>query len=137
MDSNTYSPQQAEEAEKITMNYSEIKQHIEQNMADANLEIQELRVQPDPFSGWRIAVVASDFAGKSHLERKQIVLAGLEKLTIEWIDLLAPEEREWAGALPIDSTLEDLPLWPEALARTLDPETVVFPSDLDEDLDRG
>jgi cellulose biosynthesis protein BcsQ/stress-induced morphogen len=118
------------------MNHSEIKQRIEQNMAVANLEIADLRVQPDPFSGWRIAVVAVGFAGKSNLERKEIVLAGLEDLKIEWIDLLTPDEREWAGVLPIDSTLENLPLWPEALARIPEPKTVVFPSDLDQDLDR-
>jgi stress-induced morphogen len=118
------------------MNYLEIKQRIEQNMADAHLEIAEIRVQPDPFSGWRIAVVSWGFAGKSNLERKEIVLAGLEDLKIEWIDLLTPDEREWAGVLPIDSTLEDLPLWPEALARIPEPKTVVFPSDLDRDLDR-
>lgn len=118
------------------MNHSEIKQRIEQNMAAANLEIADLRVQPDPFSGWRIAVVSGGFAGKSNLERKEIVLAGIEDLKIEWIDLLTPDEREWAGVLPIDSTLEDLPLWPEALARIPEPKTVVFPSDLDQDLDR-
>ena len=40
------------------MKQPEIKQRIEQNMAAANLEIADIRVQPDPLSGWRIAVVA-------------------------------------------------------------------------------
>lgn len=123
------------------MNYSEIKKRIELNMANANLEIQELRVQPDAFYGWRIAVIAEGFNGKHYYERKEIVLQGLEDLVIEWMDLLTPAEREWAGVLPIDSTLEDLPLWPEALARSKDPESIdnsdiVFPSDLDEGLER-
>ncbi|NET56188.1 MAG: ParA family protein [Symploca sp. SIO2E6] len=118
------------------MNHSEIKERIQQNMAKANLEVEELRVQPDPFTGWRIAVVSSGFTGKSQTERYPIALAGLEELTIQWLDLLTPDEQEWAGNLPLDSTLEDLPLWPEALARGSNiPQQVVFPSDLDEDLE--
>ncbi len=117
------------------MNHTQIKEQIQQNLAEANLNLEDLRVQPDPFSGWRIAVVSSDFAEKSTIERRKIVLKGLEELTIEWLDLLTPEEREWVGMLPLDSNLEDLPLWPEALARSAEiPQTVVFPSDLDEDL---
>ena len=122
------------------MKHSEIKERIQLNLENANLAIQELRLQPDAFSGWRIAVVAEGFAGKSLAERKQIVLQGLEAIEIEWLDLLTPGEREWAGVLPIDSTLEDLPLWPEALARSKNPESIepldiVFPSDLDDDLE--
>lgn len=118
------------------MNYLEIKEHISRNMTHAGLDVVDLRVQPDPFSGWRMAVISSGFYGKSKEERKKIVLEGLEKLTIQWLDLLTPEEREWAGSLPIDSTLEDLPLWPEALARSDNLEEIVFPSDLDDDLER-
>jgi cellulose biosynthesis protein BcsQ/stress-induced morphogen len=121
--------------EEAQMNHSEIKECIRHNMMSANLEIDELRVQPDPFTGWRIAVVSSGFHGKSQDERKKIVLEELEGLTIQWLDLLTPDEREWAGTLPIDSTLEDLPLWPEALARSVSTQSVVFPSDLDEDLE--
>jgi len=120
------------------MNQQEIKQQIHSNMAKAKLEIEDLRVQPDPFTGWIIAVVSPGFAGKSDQERKNIVLEGLTEITIEWIDLLTPGEREWAGNLPIDSTLEDLPLWPEALARsnnTQNIQNIVFPSDLEEDLE--
>lgn len=36
-------------------------------------------------------------------------------MKIQWFDLLTPEGRDRAGSLPIDSTLEDLPLWPEAM----------------------
>ena len=117
------------------MSHSEIKERISQNMNNAALDIEDLRVQPDPFSGWRIVVISSGFTGKSLAERKQIVLEGLENLSIEWLDLLTPDEQEWAGNLPIDSTLEDIPLWPEALARSAQiPKQIVFPSDLDEDL---
>lgn len=118
------------------MNYSEIKEHIHQNMSRAALEVTDLRVQPDPFTGWRIAIISPGFHGKSKEERKKVVLDGLAELTIQWLDLLTPEEQEWAGSLPIDSTLEDLPLWPEALARPNSPETIIFPSDLDDDLEK-
>ncbi len=118
------------------MNYSEIKERIRHNMTSASLEIDELRVQPDPFTGWRIAAVSSGFYEKSQDERQKIVLEGLEGVIIQWLDLLTPDEREWAGTLPIDSTLEDLPLWPEALARSESIQPVVFPSDLDDDLER-
>lgn len=110
------------------MNHDQIKKRIEQNMSDAHLDVAELRVQPDPFGGWRVAVVSSDFARKSHIERNLIALAGLSDIHFEWIDLLTPSEREWAGSLPIDSTLEEIPLWPQALARSSNlPEDIVFP----------
>ncbi|MDJ1181005.1 ParA family protein [Roseofilum sp. BLCC_M91] len=117
------------------MNHQDIKQHILDNMSSATLEVQDLRVQPDRFMGWRIALISPGFQGKSPAERKHLALKGLEDLTLQWWDLLTPEEQEWAGSLPLDSTLEDLPLWPEALAKSPDPEAIVFPSDLDDDLE--
>ncbi|MCE2904062.1 MAG: ParA family protein [Anabaena sp. CoA2_C59] len=119
------------------MNHSELKERIQNNLANANLEIEDLRLQPD-FTGWIIVVVSSGFEGKSPEQRKNIVLVGLEDISIEWIELLTPAEKAWAGSLPIDSTLEDiqnLPLWPEALARSKNPQNVLFPSDLEEDLE--
>jgi cellulose biosynthesis protein BcsQ/stress-induced morphogen len=119
------------------MNHSELKERIQNNLANANLEIEDLRLQPD-FTGWIIVVVSSGFEGKSPEQRKNIVLVGLEDISIEWIELLTPAEKAWAGSLPIDSTPEDiqnLPLWPEALARSKNPQNVLFPSDLEEDLE--
>lgn len=120
------------------MNHAEIKERIHQNLAQAALDGMDvdIRVQPDPFSGWRIAVISSGFHSKSQADRKQLVLDGLEDLTIQWLDLLTPQEREWTGSLPIDSTLENLPLWPEALAQPNKPENILFPSDLDDDLEK-
>lgn len=117
------------------MNQQEIKSVIRENLERQNLAIEDLRIQADGVQGWRIAVVSNGFAQKTDLERRSITLAGLEELTIEWLDLLTPEEREWAGKLPINS-LASLPTWPEVLARSQDlPEQVLFPSDLDDDLD--
>lgn len=39
------------------MTHSEIKEHIRCNMASAHLEIEDLRVQPDPFAGcWKLCL---------------------------------------------------------------------------------
>ena len=118
------------------MNHSEIKERIQRNMADANLEVDELRVQPDPYRGWRIAVISPGFERKYPYERKDIAFQGLEEVIIEWSNLFTPQERESMGYLPIDSTLEDIPLWPESLARQPNLEEIKFPSHLDRKLQR-
>lgn len=118
------------------MNREQIKERIQENMADANLEIHELRVQPDPFIGWCMSIVSPGFQKIARHQRKDLVLKGLEDLTIEWIDVLTPEEREWSGDLFLDSELEDIPLWPESLARQPSLERIKFPSHLDRKLDR-
>ncbi|MGH8057480.1 MAG: ParA family protein [Candidatus Entotheonellia bacterium] len=120
------------------MKRSELRDRIERNLTAAGLIIDDLRLQPDHFRGWHVVIVSPGFAGLSDRERREAALKGLEGETFQWVDLLTPEEREWAGDLPIDSDLEDLPMWPEALARaqTVSEEPVIFPSDLDEDLPR-
>ncbi len=120
------------------MNRSDMRSHIEQNLAAAGLVVQDLRLQPDPFHGWHLVIVSPGFVGLSHEERREKALQGLTDETFQWLDLLTPEEREWAGDLPLDSDLDELPMWPEALARarTVSEDTVRFPSDLDDDLPR-
>jgi MinD-like ATPase involved in chromosome partitioning or flagellar assembly len=117
------------------MTRDEIRQSILNNLKQAGSDDADIRVQPDPFGGWRIAVVAKSFSDRPLAERKALALRGLDQIPLEWLDLLTPEEREWAGALPEDSDLQNLPLWPEALARGAQAEPdVTFASDLDEDL---
>jgi MinD-like ATPase involved in chromosome partitioning or flagellar assembly len=122
------------------MTRENIRSIIINNLSEAGFSIEKdgLRVQPDPFSGWRIVVISAEFEGKSPAERKNIALKGLESLPIEWRELLTPTEQTWAGTLPLDSELEDLPLWPEALARGKmleDKANIVFPSELDDDIE--
>lgn len=122
------------------MNRTEIRSMIERNLQSVGWDVDDLRIQPDPFTGWVIVVVSSGFEGKSQEQRKKRVLAGLDSLHVEWLELLTPAEREWAAPPPLDSDLEHLPLWPEALARgRLVHDTqpaIVFPSDLDQDIER-
>jgi hypothetical protein len=125
-------------AKETPMKQAELKAHIERNLTAAGLPIEDVRVQPDTFSGWLVAVVSSGFIGMTWEKRRAIVLQGLEEEILQWLDVLTPEEREMAGNLPLDSDLEDIPMWPEALARArgVAEEPVIFPSDLDEDLSR-
>lgn len=117
------------------MTHPDLSARIRANLKQAGLSLIDLRVQRSPAESWRIAVVSEDFAGRSREERKQATLGGLESVPLDWLDLLTPEEQEWAGALPIDTDGQNLPLWPEALARAEHLEAAVaFPSDLDEDL---
>jgi cellulose biosynthesis protein BcsQ len=118
------------------MTAERIRERIKSNMASAKLAVQDLRVQPDRFAGWRVAVVSPGFDGLSSEQRQEKALGDLRNLKFQWLDLLTPDERIWSGDLPINSDLEDIPMWPEALARIASDEPIVFPSDLDEDLAR-
>ncbi|MCI5137661.1 MAG: ParA family protein, partial [Candidatus Electrothrix sp. AR1] len=117
------------------MNRDELLKKIEDNLKQANIEPERIIVRQDPYGGWRIAVVAEGFRNIPQKIRRQTVLEKIEE-AIEWIELVTPEEQEWIGALPGDIEIEDLPLWPETLAKGAlkNSSEVVFPSDLDEDI---
>jgi MinD-like ATPase involved in chromosome partitioning or flagellar assembly len=123
------------------MKKEDISLQIKQNFKAVGWQIADngLRVQPDPYGGWWIVIVSSDFEGKNRKERKEKALAGLDDLKIEWLELLTPEEREMAGTLPGEVEVENLPLWAEALARgsLFEPEkqALQFISDIDEDIE--
>jgi MinD-like ATPase involved in chromosome partitioning or flagellar assembly len=120
------------------MTTTELRNRLSQNLAQAGITPLEIRVQPDLIGGWRIVVIANEFEGKSVSERKRIALADLDEADIEWSDFLTSAEKEWAGSLPTDSQLEDLPLWAEALARGHSPQSesdpILYASEIDEDL---
>ncbi|WP_295881603.1 hypothetical protein [uncultured Thiohalocapsa sp.] len=113
----------------------DIQARIQASLEAAGIADADIRVQPDPFGGWHIAVIADGFAGMAAPERRKRVLAELQGIDIEWLDLLTPDETRWAGDLPANLDLEDLPLWPESLARgAMGVDDVLFASDLDQDL---
>lgn len=122
------------------MTREQIEAQIRNNMLRACLPIDDIRVQEDAYKGWRVAVVSPSFETLSQPERHTVALDGLDTTTLAWVDLLTPVEREWAGALPLGMELPNQPFWPEALARGKDgshqPDQPVFPSDLDEDLEK-
>lgn len=118
------------------MRKEEITKRIRQNLVDSHIVADTVRVQQTPYSGWIIAVVSDDFDGLSPALRRQKILVGLENASIEWADLLTPSELPWSGGLPSDESAEQLPLWPESLARGMTPkEPIRFPSDEDDDLE--
>lgn len=118
------------------MNQEEIREKIRLGLSRAGLMAEEIRVQPDPYSGWRIAVICAGFEGMPQAERKRVTLADLPGLKLQWLDVLTPAERAWAGALPLEIEPEQLPLWPQSLARgRLGTGQAVFPSEIDEELE--
>ena len=122
------------ETEK-NMKKEEIYKQIEENLKNAGITASVIRVQPDPFGGWNIVVVADEFENYSFSKRKEIVLKGLESLVIEWLDLLTSREQEWTGELPAEIEPENLPFWPEAFAKsTAGSIEPLFPSDIEDDL---
>jgi len=71
------------------MTGAEIRSIITKNWDNVGctLEKEGLRVQPEQFSGWRIAVISTYFDGKSRVERKNIALKKREGLQTEWLGL--------------------------------------------------
>ncbi len=116
------------------MNRETLIATIKSNLQAAGLAADDVRVQPDPFQGWRVAVIEEGFQDKSQEERKEICLRGLDE-SWQWLDLLTPEEKEWAGPLPSAGEEEYLPLWPEMLAKGEQPlDGISFPGDDDGEL---
>ena len=112
----------------------ELRQKIESNLANHGISSPDIKLQRDPFNGWRLAVIAQELKQLNAKERKQAALSGIDE-HFEWLDLLTLEEKEWAGPLPGDAEPSQLPLWPEALARgSLAEVSPVFSTDLDESL---
>jgi len=118
------------------MNREEIITKIRRNLDNSGIRAEKISVQEDPYEGWNIAVISPAFEGLSEEDRRSKCLTGLDDLTTEWIELLTPEEAEWAGPLPSEIEPEHLPLWPESLARSGSSEVSgkLVLSDLDEDI---
>ncbi|MCO6457186.1 MAG: hypothetical protein J5I93_17965 [Pirellulaceae bacterium] len=118
------------------MTREEIARRITANLEQHGIRADDLRLLEDPFAGWRVAIVSSGFEGMPRRRRQQIALSNFEDVVIQWAELLTPTEREWSGDLFLNADLEELPSWPEALARRRPESQVVFASDLEDDLPR-
>lgn len=77
-----------------------------------------VRVAADPFEGVRILIVSSDFVTLTPAQRRNRVLSQVKDDQIARLELLTPDEEIFLGApyVTVESDLEYLPLWPEALA---------------------
>jgi MinD-like ATPase involved in chromosome partitioning or flagellar assembly len=114
-----------------------IEDRIRMNLGESGKAV-DVRLQPDPFKGWRVSVISDAFNGLSTSARRKISLNGLEREYFEAAEFLTEIEREWAGALIQNSDLSDLPLWSDALTRTINiiENPITFASDLDVDIER-
>ena len=119
------------------MTKSELSEAISRAMSEKGWVAEDIRVQPDGYGNWNLAVVSPDFNGIDQSTRKIEVLKYVDA-SIEWLELLTPSEKEWAGDLFPDDALENLPFWPDTLARASQPDVttspVILPSFIDEDL---
>jgi len=120
------------------MNREEVIARIRHNLENSGMQADKVSVQADLYGGWNIAVISPAFEGLSEEDRRSKCLAELDDLATEWVELLTPKEAEWAGPLPGEIEPKELPLWPEALARSSISETsgVRVLSDIDEDIER-
>lgn len=117
------------------MTAMEIEERIRTALENERVGVDEIIIQQDPYSGWRIAIVAPGFESISPDRRRELVVSALPGVTLQWLDVITPDERIWAGTLPNTVEPAQLPLWPESLARANRPmPRPTFPSDLDEDL---
>ena len=120
------------------MTRQQLQTRIAANLNEALMDSDEIRIQPDPFGGWRVLVVSKSFDGRTPSERKLAALNKIDERELQWTELLTPQELGWAGSLFTDSDLYQLPLWSDALARASakseQVSPVVFPSSLDTDL---
>lgn len=103
----------------MTIRREDIIARIRENLERAGLPADaEVLAQRDPYSNrWHIAVICEAFADKTREERKGIALKDMQDVPLAWLDLITPEEKAWAGPLPGKMAVEELPLWPESMAR--------------------
>ena len=48
------------------MNKEDIREKLRISLSHAGLTAEEIRVQLDPYAGWRIAIVSADWESMSH-----------------------------------------------------------------------
>lgn len=121
------------------MTRDELKQQILTNLSEASSNDSDIHIQPDPFGGWRVSVVSDCFIGQSLAERRALTLSGVADEQIQFTEFLTRSEDEWSGARLKDGELNNFPMWPDALGRTVEVETQGKPtvaSQLDLDIPR-
>lgn len=113
------------------MNADELRNRIREAL-ESSAQSSEIRVQRQADGNFRIAIISNAFENRSYRDRRALV--DLEDHPFDLLDLLTPEEKEWGGRLLEDEENMKRPFWSDALEAP-EAEDIVFPSDLDEDLE--
>lgn len=124
------------------MTKQQIAQLIIDNLRETEGVPPEVRVQKDPFGGWRIYVISDQFNDLDPSQRRARALANIPLNLISWADLVTNAEKEWVEELPVTDDDFLLPQWSDALAKANmelsaaapSVQQRVFPSDIDMDL---
>jgi MinD-like ATPase involved in chromosome partitioning or flagellar assembly len=91
---------------------------MENTLSTAFPSPAHIQVVADPFAGARILIISPIFATRAPTERRELVLSHIDDDQVARLELLTPEEHAFLGArdLEVSADLDNLPLWPEALA---------------------
>ncbi|MEU7616725.1 hypothetical protein AB0B27_11580 [Micromonospora rifamycinica] len=108
-----------------------VKRALEKNAFRNNMTDLRVHVARGMDDGWRVRLVSDSLTGLSDLERRNLLLVGLEG-QIEAAELLTSAEEDWYGPPP--RVVEGaLPVWSDALGQS-STQPLLFASDLDEDV---
>lgn len=98
------------------MNRQDLEEQVRDSFEAAGFDLAQLRVAADPYGGWRVRVVSDGFEEKGESERRALLSQAMKDEPLVWRQLLSPSEVQDAEPFP-DVEEEQLPLWPESLAR--------------------
>jgi MinD-like ATPase involved in chromosome partitioning or flagellar assembly len=118
------------------MTTAEIEQEVSGRLRSQGFEVERVQVESDPFGGIRLRIVSDGLSELDPSTQRSTALAGLEPNTVNFFEVISTAD---ATMVPSDlrPPLEEIPAWPEALARAYYPiDEALFPSELDEDIDR-
>lgn len=78
----------------------------------------DVAVTPDPYAGARVRIIADEFLGMTQADRRARVLSHVADDDIAHLQLLTQAEADFLDIAqqPDQPAIEELPLWPEALA---------------------
>jgi acid stress-induced BolA-like protein IbaG/YrbA len=108
-----------------------VKGALDENARNFSITDAKINVARGTDNGWRVRVVSDAFAGMPDIERRRLLLNGLEGI-IEIAELLTSDEEDWYGPPPLEIE-GSLPIWSDALAQSSS-QPLVFASDLDNDI---
>jgi len=108
-----------------------VKRTLEENGHRHDMADLRIHLARGTEDGWRVRIVSDSLTGLPDVERRKLLLAGLEN-SIEAAELLTSAEEEWYGPPPrvVDG---NIPIWSDAL-RQSSILPLLFATDLDQDI---